>query len=151
MFCLCLHTEIRLLYTVGWEALYSWYMGCGWGVQVCRYGLWHNGRVWILGIWGDVLWQGHQYWISVFTVRKYVFKLKQESSDNPFWVQSEEKKDRNIDDYRRPERIYLDKASISKNAEQRSLAKLKLNSMWSKWAQNQTKTQTNIVDSEKEF
>jgi len=77
--------------------------------------------------------------------------LKQESSDNPFWVQSEEKKDRNIDDYRRPERIYLDKASISKNAEQRSLAKLKLNSMWSKWAQNQTKTQTNIVDSEKEF
>ena len=31
------------------------------------------------------------------------------------------------------------------------MAKLKLNSMLGKWAQNQNKTQTSIVDSEKEF
>ena len=77
-------------------------------------------------------------------------KLKQESSGNPSWVQSEDK-DKYIEDYRRAEGIPLDKASISKNAGQRTLAKLKLNSMWGKWAQNQNKTQTTIVDSEKEF
>ena len=47
--------------------------------------------------------------------------------------------------------IALDKSSISKNSGQRNLAKLKLNSMWGKWAQNQNKTQTTILDSEKEF
>jgi hypothetical protein len=43
-------------------------------------------------------------------------KLKQESSGYPFWVQSEEDKDRYIEDYRRVEGIALDKASISKNS-----------------------------------
>jgi len=74
-------------------------------------------------------------------------KLKQESG-YPSWVQNEENKDKYID-YRRAEEIALDKASISKNAGQRTLAKLKLNSMWGKWAQNQNKTQTTIVNSEK--
>ena len=78
-------------------------------------------------------------------------KLKQESSDYPTWVQSEAVKDRYIEEYRRAEGIPLDKALISKNAGQRTLAKLKLNSKWGKWAQNQKKTQTNIVTSEKEF
>ena len=64
-------------------------------------------------------------------------KLKQESAGYPSWVQSEEDKYRYIEDYRRSEGIVLDKASISKNAGQRTLAKLKLNSMWGKWAQNQ--------------
>ena len=53
--------------------------------------------------------------------------------------------------FRRAEGIALDKASISKNSGQRTFANLKLNSMWGKWAQNQNKTQTTIVDSEKEF
>jgi len=78
-------------------------------------------------------------------------KLKQESSGFPSWVQSEDDKDRYIEDYRRSEGIALDKASISKNSGQRTLAKLKLKSMWGKLAQNQNKTQTTIVDSEKEF
>jgi hypothetical protein len=78
-------------------------------------------------------------------------KLKQESSGYPSWVQSEEDKVRYIEDYRRAERIALDKASISKNAGHRTLAILNLNSMWGKWAQNQNKTHTTIVDSEKEF
>jgi len=78
-------------------------------------------------------------------------KLKQESSGFPSWVQSEDDKGRYIEDYRHAEGIALDKASISKNSGQRTLAKLKLNSMWGKWAQNQNKTQTATVDSEKEF
>jgi len=55
-----------------------------------------------------------------------LLKLKQESSDYPSWVQSENK-DKYIEVYRNAEGIPLDKASISKNAGQRSLAKLKLN------------------------
>ena len=43
-------------------------------------------------------------------------KLKQESSGYPSWVQSEEDKDRYIEDYRRAEGIALDKASISQTA-----------------------------------
>ena len=78
-------------------------------------------------------------------------KSKQESSGYPSWVQCEDDKHSYIADYRRAERIALDKSSVSKNAAQRTLAKLKLNSMWSKWAQNQNKTQTTIADSEKEF
>ena len=59
-------------------------------------------------------------------------KLKQESSGFPSWVHSEDDKDRYTEDYRRSEGIALDKASISKNSWQRTLAKLKLNSMWGK-------------------
>jgi len=78
-------------------------------------------------------------------------KLKQESSGYPSWVQSEENKDKYIEDYRRAEGIALDKASISKNSGQRTLAKLQLNSTWGNWAQNQNKTQTTMINSEKEF
>jgi len=78
-------------------------------------------------------------------------KLKQESSGYPSWVQREEDKDGYIEDFRRAEGIALNKASISKNSGQRTSANLKLNSMWGKWPQNQNKTQTTIVNSEKEF
>jgi len=78
-------------------------------------------------------------------------KLKQESSGFQSCLKSEDHKDRYIEDYRRSEGIALDKASISKNSGQRTLAKINLNSMWGKWAQNQNKPQTTIVDSEKEF
>jgi hypothetical protein len=50
-------------------------------------------------------------------------KLKQESYGYPSWVQSEADKDKYIEDYRCAEGIALDKASISKNAGQFSLAK----------------------------
>jgi hypothetical protein len=78
-------------------------------------------------------------------------KLKQESSGYPSWVQSEAEKHRNIEEYQRAKGITLDKAFISKNAGQPILAKLKLKSIWGKWAQNQNKTQTNLVNSEKYF
>jgi hypothetical protein len=75
-------------------------------------------------------------------------KRKQESSGFPSWLQSKDDKDRYTDDYRHAEGIALDNASISKTSGQRTLAKLKLNSMW---AQNQNKTQTTVVESENEF
>ena len=78
-------------------------------------------------------------------------KLKQESYGYPSWVQSEEDKEKYIEDNRHGEGIALDKASISENARQRTLATLKLNSMSGKWAQNQNKTQTNFLTSLKEF
>jgi hypothetical protein len=56
-------------------------------------------------------------------------KLKEESSGYPSCVQTEADKDKYIEDYRHAEGIALDKASISKNAVQNTLAKLKLNSM----------------------
>jgi len=56
-------------------------------------------------------------------------KQKQESSGYPSWVQSEDDKEKYIEDYRSAEGIALGKTSISKNSGQRSLAKLKLNSM----------------------
>ena len=57
-------------------------------------------------------------------------KLQQESSGYPSQVQSEADKEKYIEDYRRAEALALDKASISKTSGQRTLAKLKLNSMW---------------------
>ena len=79
-------------------------------------------------------------WLFAEYVNMFL-KLKQESSGFPSWVPSEDDKDRYIVDYRRSEGIPLDKASISKISGKRTLAKLKLNSMWGKWAQNQNKTQ----------
>ena len=46
----------------------------------------------------------------------------QDSSGYPSWAQCEEDKYRYIEDYRRAEGIALDKASISKNAGQQTLA-----------------------------
>jgi len=66
-------------------------------------------------------------------------KLKQELSGFPSWVQSGEEKDRSIEDYRRAEVIALDKVYVSKISGQRTLAKLKLNSIWGKWAQRKTR------------
>jgi len=74
-------------------------------------------------------------------------KLKQELSGYPSWVYSEEHKDKYIEDYRGSEGIALNKASVSKNAEQKTWAKLKLNSVWDKWAQNQNKIQTTLLTS----
>jgi len=80
-----------------------------------------------------------------------ILKLKQESSVYAFRVQSVEHKDKYIEDFRRAEGIVIDKTSISKNAGQRTLAKIRLKSMWGKWAQKLNKNKTTIVISEKEF
>ena len=71
--------------------------------------------------------------------------LKQESSGYPSRVQSEEDKDKYNEDYRGAEGIASDKTSISKNVGQRTLAKLKLSSMYCKWPQNRNNTQQNLL------
>jgi len=87
--------------------------------------------------------------LGLFAVYVNMFlKLKQESSGYSTWVQSKDK-DKYIEDYRRAEGIALDKASTSKNAGQRTLAKLISNLMLGNWAQNQNKTQATIVNSDK--
>jgi hypothetical protein len=57
-------------------------------------------------------------------------KLKRESFGYSAWVQTEDDNDRYIEEYLRAEGIALDKASVSKNAGQRTLAKVNLHSMW---------------------
>ena len=74
-------------------------------------------------------------------------KFKQEPSGFPSRVKSDDDKDRYIEDYRCSEGIALDKATISKKSFQRTLAKLKLNSLWGKWNQNQNNTQITTVES----
>jgi len=66
-----------------------------------------------------------QYFSSNIINVVYVgLKLKQQSTGYPTWVQSKDDKDKYIEDYLRAEGIALDKALISKNAGQRTLAKL---------------------------
>jgi len=60
-------------------------------------------------------------------------KFKQESSGYPSWVQSEAEKDKYIEDYRRAEGITLDKATISKNTDQRNFGKTKIEFVVGKW------------------
>ena len=81
------------------------------------YGL--GGRVWILGIFFNVLSQRYHFSRRFCRLVNMFLKLKQESSDYPSWVQSDEDKEKYIEDYRRAEGIASDKASISKNAGQR--------------------------------
>ena len=45
----------------------------------------------------------------------------------------------------------MQRALLLKNPGQRTLAKLKLNSMWEKFAHNENKTHTKLVTSGKEF
>lgn len=66
-------------------------------------------------------------------------------------MQNEQDKTEYIENFRCTEGIKPERASISKNAGQRTLAKLKLNYMWCKWAQKQNDTQTTVVSSMQEF
>jgi len=66
---------------------------------------------------------------GLFAVYMNMFLIfKQGSYGYTSWLQSEDM-DKYIEGYRLAEGIALDKASISKNAGQRTLAKLKLNSL----------------------
>ena len=80
-----------------------------------------------------------------------VLKLKQVSSGYLSCVQSEEDKEKYIDDYRRAEGIALDKAFISKHIGQRTLAKLKLTSMWANVHRPKTKRRQLLFTQRKSF
>jgi hypothetical protein len=79
---------------------------------------------------------------------KYVnaaLKTKQEASGYPANVQTEEDKDRYIQDYYNHEGIWLDKSKIAKNPGMRTLAKLQLNTLWGYFGMNCNKTQHEFV------
>jgi len=78
-------------------------------------------------------------------------KLKQGSSGYPSWVYSEDDKDKYIEVYRRAEGIALDKASISKHAGQRTLAKLKLNSVLANGHKTRARPREPLLPQRKSF
>ena len=70
----------------------------------------------------------------------YMLKIKQEASGYPAWVESEEEKDRYIQDYYDKEGIRLDKNNIKSNSGLKALSKLLLNSQWGRYAKQTLKT-----------
>lgn len=66
------------------------------------------------------------------------YKIKQESEGYPEWVQTEEDKDKYINDFYEREQIMLDRNKIMKNKGLRTVAKLILNCLWGKFGQNES-------------
>jgi hypothetical protein len=78
-------------------------------------------------------------------------KLKADASGYPRWVRTPSDEDKYIERFRQSEGIVLDKDSIGHNASKRGLAKLCLNSMWGKLAENPTKAHTQIISDPQEL
>ena len=78
-------------------------------------------------------------------------KLKQQSSDYPENVHTEEEKKSYIDSYYNHEGVILDKNSISKNPGLRSISKLALNSFYGKFGQRTNMKKTKFIKDEGEF
>jgi G:T-mismatch repair DNA endonuclease (very short patch repair protein) len=74
-----------------------------------------------------------------------MLKIKQEASGYPAWVESEEEKDRYIQDYYDKEGIRLDKNKIKSNSGLKALSKLLLNSQWGRYAMQTLKTVCKFV------
>jgi len=86
--------------------------------------------------------------------RDYVntwLKIKVEASGWPEDVQSEEAKQKYIDDFLEHEGIQLEYDKIEYNPGLRTLAKLMLNSMWGKFGQRLNKTQVQTFDDPQAF
>ena len=73
-------------------------------------------------------------------------KRKQETSGWPSWCQSEEEKERYLQDYKENEGIQLDRDKIEKNDGARSIFKIILNNMWGKLGQRANFPKTEITD-----
>ena len=71
--------------------------------------------------------------------------MKQEASGWPSWCNTEDDKQRYIDDYFEKEGIRLDYEKIVKNPGLRALAKLMLNSFWGKFGQRSNLPQIEYV------
>ena len=86
--------------------------------------------------------------------REYIniwLKIKQESDGWPSWVQTEEDKDKYIDDFEAREGIRLDREKIVKNPALRFIAKLFLNTLWGKLAQRPNQTQTYVCNTVNDY
>jgi len=78
-------------------------------------------------------------------------KLKTEASGYPDWVRSPEDEDRYIANFFASEGIRLDKEAIRPNAAKRGLAKLCLNSMWSKLTERNNRTKSKMISDPQEL
>lgn len=74
----------------------------------------------------------------------YFLKLKIEASGYPPEVKTPEQQDEYIKKYFEKEGIVIDKSNVKKNSASRTLAKLQLNNLWGKLAQNNDRSQTAI-------
>jgi hypothetical protein len=89
---------------------------------------------------------------SLFTEYVHTFlRSKQESSDYPEWVQSEEDKVRYIDNYFQHEGVHLRPEKIEKNPGLRAISKLCLNSLWGKFGMNTEREESELVFEPKRF
>lgn len=83
---------------------------------------------------------------------EFFLKIKQENSSLPSWVQTDEDKQKYIDDYMTRQGIQMDFDKCNgKNNGLRQMAKICLNSLWGKFGQRGNKTQTVFIKSDAEF
>ena len=69
-----------------------------------------------------------------------MLKIKQEASGYPAWVQTDDDKDKYVQEYNQKEGIRLDKEKIQPNSRLKALSKLLLNSQWGRYAMQTLKT-----------
>ena len=72
-------------------------------------------------------------------------KIKQEASGYPDWVNTEDDKNKYINNYFQHEGILLDKNNIKVNSGLKALSKLLLNSQWGRYAMNTDKTKCKFI------
>jgi G:T-mismatch repair DNA endonuclease (very short patch repair protein) len=78
-------------------------------------------------------------------------KIKQERSELPAWVKTEEDKDRYIENFFEAEGIRMEKENMEYNAGLRAISKLCLNSLWGKFGQRSNMSQTRYFDNYADF
>lgn len=88
--------------------------------------------------------------LFVSYINKFL-KLKQEASDWPGWVHTEEDKNKYIDDFEQKEGVRLDRNSIRKNPGFRSISKMMLNSFWGKFGQRNNLTKTTFINKKEDL
>lgn len=75
-------------------------------------------------------------------------KIKQENTELPTWIESDEDKEYFVELYEENEGIVLNISNLQgENKGKRSIAKIQLNSMWGKFGQNSNKTKTMVCTS----
>jgi hypothetical protein len=78
-------------------------------------------------------------------------KFKAEASGYPHWVQCHEDEDRYFSEFYKSEGIQLDKGNIGLGHAKRGLAKLCLNSMWSKLRESNNRTRIKMITGPQEL
>jgi hypothetical protein len=78
-------------------------------------------------------------------------KLKVEDSGYPSWVRTPDDEDRYIQQFQESEGILQNKDSIRHNLAKRTLAKLCLNSMWSRLTERNNNSQTRLISEPQEL